>query len=127
MTGGGYFFFVMLITPKITTANRLSNIKVSCTVMLSPPFVGGQAVPLLLVYTISYLIRYVKRFSKDFCFALDTIAVVAGAFIVASHDALAGVSAGCRPALVRWANLHIRTVNRHQNVLDYPHYCMVQQ
>ena len=66
MLWGGYFFFVMLITPKITTANRLSNIKVSCTVMLSPPFVGGQAVPLLLVYIITYGAPYVKRFNISF-------------------------------------------------------------
>ena len=92
MTGGGYFFFVMLITPKITTANRLSNIKVSCTVMLSPPFVGGQAVPLLLVYTISYLIQYVKGFSKDFCFALVTIASSGRGFYLCAAIALSACS-----------------------------------
>lgn len=31
------FFFVMLITPKITTANRLKSAITSNTVMLSPP------------------------------------------------------------------------------------------
>lgn len=34
--GGGYFF--ALSTPKITTANRFSNAKISNSVMLSPPF-----------------------------------------------------------------------------------------
>ena len=46
MPGGGYFFFVTLITPKITTASRFSNARVSRTVTLSPPMYGGQAVPL---------------------------------------------------------------------------------
>ena len=31
------FFFVMLITPKTTTANRLRSAMTSNTVMLSPP------------------------------------------------------------------------------------------
>ena len=38
----------------------------SNTVMLSPPFVGGRAVPLLLVYTIPYVPHYVKGFPKIF-------------------------------------------------------------
>lgn len=60
---GGYFFFVTLITPKTTTANRFSKESVSKTVMLSPPrmYVGGFAVPLL---TWPYLIAYSLRMSN---------------------------------------------------------------
>ena len=52
--GGGYFRFIELITPKTTTAIRLSNISISSVVILSPPFFGeGKSAvlsrPVLLV------------------------------------------------------------------------------
>ena len=40
LLGGGYFRFIELITPKTTTAIRLSNISISSVVILSPPFFG---------------------------------------------------------------------------------------
>jgi hypothetical protein len=40
LSGGGYFRFIVLITPKTTTASRLSNISISSVVILSPPFYG---------------------------------------------------------------------------------------
>lgn len=49
-SGAGYFFSA-LMTPKTTTANKLSNPRISNVVMLSPPnllWFGGLAVPLLL-------------------------------------------------------------------------------
>lgn len=53
-SGGGYFRFIELITPKTTTAIRLSNISISSVVILSPPFFGeGKSAvlsrPVLLV------------------------------------------------------------------------------
>lgn len=49
ISGAGYFF-VACMTPKTTTANKLSNPRTSNVVMLSPPRLcrlGGLAVPLL--------------------------------------------------------------------------------
>nr|DAR34162.1 MAG TPA: hypothetical protein [Caudoviricetes sp.] len=37
LSRGGYFFFVMLITPKITTAIKFNNKIVSLMLTLSPP------------------------------------------------------------------------------------------
>ena len=51
--GAGYFFFVTLITPKITTANRLSKVSTSNTVMLSPPFLK-EVEPFPSRLTLSY-------------------------------------------------------------------------
>jgi len=39
---GGYFFLVMLITPKITTANKLSNCITSTIDKPSPPLRGNN-------------------------------------------------------------------------------------
>lgn len=54
--GGGYFF-VMLITPKITTANRLSNPIISSTVICSPPLLEVKPFPSCLAIRYHILCR----------------------------------------------------------------------
>lgn len=63
---GGYFFFVICITPKITTANRLSSAITSNTVMLSPPLCRRLSRSPLDMISITYVINHVKPFCKVF-------------------------------------------------------------
>lgn len=65
---GGYFFVVMLITPKTTTATKLSNRITSLVLIVSPPFqeVNNLAASLDYMLSISYLYRYVNTFFQSF-------------------------------------------------------------
>nr|DAJ38185.1 MAG TPA: hypothetical protein [Caudoviricetes sp.]DAQ57625.1 MAG TPA: hypothetical protein [Caudoviricetes sp.] len=58
----------MLITPKTTTATKLSNRITSLVLIVSPPFqeVNNLAASLDYMFSISYLYRYVNSFSKSF-------------------------------------------------------------
>nr|DAR40343.1 MAG TPA: hypothetical protein [Caudoviricetes sp.] len=52
---GGYFFVVMLITPKTTTATKLSNRITSLVLIVSPPFqeVNNLAASLDYMFSLS--------------------------------------------------------------------------
>ena len=56
---GGYFFVVMLITPKTTTATKLSNNITSLALIASPPFQEVNNLAASLDYM---LIKFFKLF-----------------------------------------------------------------
>ena len=48
LAGGGYFFCIVLMMPKVTTAISVRSSSISDTVILSPPFFVKEDQPLPL-------------------------------------------------------------------------------
>lgn len=67
---GGYFFLVMFITPKITTATKLSNNITSLMLTLSPPFGGTTCRPFDYMFIISWVTHYVNTLFHYFLYFL---------------------------------------------------------
>lgn len=77
---GGYFFVVMLITPKTTTATKLSNKITSLVLIVSPPFqeVNNLAASLDYMFSISYCYTYVNAFLQSFLNFPDMLSCCSG-------------------------------------------------
>lgn len=65
---GGYFFLVMFITSKITTATKLSNNITSLMLTLPPPFGGTTCRPFDYMFIVAHTAQYVNTLFHYFLY-----------------------------------------------------------